>query len=122
MKSRNNPTRKAKADRRQRDSAQPVADRQKAAQIRQLAFASVLLSTASFVISFFGCIPGIVFGHMVRRACRKDPRLPGRGLALAGLVIGYVMLVANLVAIVWLLVTLAAMEPVVDPFEQVRGN
>lgn len=92
-------------------------DDQKASQIKQLAYASLLLSSASFVMSCFGCIPGIVCGHIVRAACKRDPNLPGKGLALVGLVIGYAMLLANVIAIVLLLIKVASREPDVDPFE-----
>ncbi len=51
----------------------------------------------------FCCIPAsiaaIVLGHMSLSRLGKTPGLGGRGLALTGLVLGYVSLVAN---IVWL--------------------
>ena len=96
-------------------------DAQRAAQVKQLAIASVLLASLSFFISFFGCVPAIVCGHIVRAACKKQPDLPGGGLALAGLVIGYFMLVANIIGIIillWIAVNTgnASAAPVVDPF------
>ncbi len=51
------------------------------------------LAIASLVFSFivpFGCIPAIVCGHIALRKIRKEPTVKGYGLALAGLIIGYV--------------------------------
>jgi hypothetical protein len=53
------------------------------------------LAIASLVFSLivpFGCLPAIVCGHIALRQIEKDSSLHGRGLALAGLIIGYVIL------------------------------
>ncbi|MHC4111267.1 MAG: DUF4190 domain-containing protein [Planctomycetota bacterium] len=53
------------------------------------------LAIASLVLSLvipFGCIPAIVCGHIALRKIGKDAMVQGRGLALAGLIIGYVVL------------------------------
>lgn len=53
------------------------------------------LAIASLVFSLivpFGCIPAIVCGHIALRQIRKKSSVHGRGLALAGLIIGYVIL------------------------------
>ena len=53
------------------------------------------LAIASLVFSLivpFGCIPAIVCGHIALRQIKKDSSIYGRGLALAGLIIGYVIL------------------------------
>jgi len=53
------------------------------------------LAIASLVLSLvipIGCIPAIVCGHIALRKIEKDAMLQGRGLALAGLIIGYVIL------------------------------
>ncbi|MHC4890286.1 MAG: DUF4190 domain-containing protein [Planctomycetota bacterium] len=53
------------------------------------------LAIASLVFSLlvpFGCIPAIVCGHIALRQIKKDSSVHGRGLALAGLIIGYVIL------------------------------
>lgn len=51
-----------------------------------LAIASLVLS----LIGPIGCIPAIVCGHIALRKIRKEPTVKGHGLALAGLIIGYV--------------------------------
>ncbi|MHC4282175.1 MAG: DUF4190 domain-containing protein [Planctomycetota bacterium] len=53
------------------------------------------LAIASLVLSLlipFGCIPAIVCGHIALRKIEKDAMVQGRGLALAALIIGYVVL------------------------------
>jgi hypothetical protein len=55
------------------------------------------LAIASLVLSLLGCffltaIAGVICGHIARKKIRRDPSLSGNGLALAGLVIGYVMI------------------------------
>lgn len=60
------------------------------------------LAIASLVLSILGCfgitaIAGIVCGHLARGRIRRDPSLTGAGLALAGLIIGYVALMLSIV-------------------------
>jgi hypothetical protein len=58
----------------------------------RLAIASLVCSLLSFV-TCIGWLPGIICGHMARSRIRRNPALKGNGLATAGLVIGYVILV-----------------------------
>ena len=55
------------------------------------------LAIASLVLSLLGCfgltaIAGVICGHIARKRIRNDSSLSGGGLALAGLIIGYVMI------------------------------
>jgi uncharacterized membrane protein YidH (DUF202 family) len=52
-----------------------------------LAIASLVLSLVG--VSFIGSILGIIFGHIARSQIRRTGER-GAGLALAGLIIGYV--------------------------------
>jgi DNA-directed RNA polymerase subunit RPC12/RpoP len=56
------------------------------------------LAIASLVCSLtcFGCLPGIICGHLARGRIRRNPGLRGGGLALAGLIIGYLVLATSL--------------------------
>ena len=74
-------------------------DNLKPARTSGLAIASLVLS----LIGPFGCIPAIVCGHIALRKIRKDARVQGRGLALAGLIIGYVGLCLLIVPITLIL-------------------
>ncbi|UVJ40578.1 thioredoxin domain-containing protein [Arthrobacter sp. CJ23] len=55
------------------------------------------LAIASLVCSFFICLLGIVFGHIALSRIRRSGD-GGRGLAVAGLVIGYTALAAGTIA------------------------
>ncbi|MHC4603519.1 MAG: DUF4190 domain-containing protein [Planctomycetota bacterium] len=53
------------------------------------------LAIASLVFSLvgpIGCIPAIVCGHLALGKVKKEPTVQGRGLALAGTIIGYAVL------------------------------
>ena len=63
-------------------------DKPEPTSISGLAIASLVFS----LIVPFGCIPAIVCGHIALRQIKKDSRVHGRGLALAGLIIGYAIL------------------------------
>ena len=52
------------------------------------------------VVPWLGSIAAIVCGHMARSEIRRDPEgVEGDGLAIAGLVMGYAMIVLSLLAI-----------------------
>jgi len=56
------------------------------------------LAITSLILAIFGCfgvtaIAAVICGHVARKRIKSDPSLTGGGLALAGLIIGYVMIV-----------------------------
>ena len=58
------------------------------------------LAIASLVLSLLGpvgCIPAVICGHIALSQIRKSTGLSGRGLALAGVIIGYIMLGVSVV-------------------------
>ena len=57
------------------------------------------LAIASLVSAFFFAPLGIVFGHLSLSQIRRSGE-EGRGLAIAGLVIGYVVTVATILALI----------------------
>lgn len=91
------------------DARTPVA-----VQTEGTAVASLVLAVLSVAIGPFGFIPAIICGHIARGRIRRTPGLGGDGLALAGLIIGYVF------ALLTFLVVLAfgaflCFNPVVAP-------
>ena len=64
-----------------------------------LAIWSLVLGLLSpFCCSFFTAIPAIILGHMARSEIRKsNGQLGGDGMALAGLILGYVAIVLNII-------------------------
>lgn len=72
-------------------------------QWSRYAIASLVLSCASVVLLVFGCVPGIVFGHLAQAELRRRPGLEGAGIARAGLVVGYAFLALFTLLGLWLL-------------------
>jgi len=77
------------------------------------AIASLICSVTSwFLIPFIGGVLGVVFGHIARQEIRRSQGWKrGNGLALAGLVIGYIHIVAALVVgiiFLWLVLAFAS--------------
>jgi hypothetical protein len=50
-----------------------------------------------------GCIPAVVCGHLALVKMKKEPALQGRGLALAGLIVGYVVFGLSIISMMVLL-------------------
>ena len=65
---------------------------------------SLVFSCLSFFVLPLGFVPGIICGHLARREIRNNPGMDGDGMALAGLIIGYIFL-----AVVPLLTLVAVM-------------
>ena len=84
---------------------QPVAQQPAPPVVRTsgLAVASLTLASIGLVmcicsgfLAFLGAfpaIPAIICGHLARRELARDPILGGGGLALAGLIMGYICVV-----------------------------
>ncbi len=81
-----------------------VAARQPAPPPQQktsgLAIASLVCSVGSLIILPLGFIPGIICGHMAKKKIAATPGLLGSGLAKAGLIVGYVALGLNVLAVI----------------------
>lgn len=59
-----------------------------------LAIASLVCSLSSLV-TCVGWLPGIICGHLAKARIRRNSSLKGRGLATAGLLIGYLVLLSE---------------------------
>jgi hypothetical protein len=72
-----------------------------------------LLAVVSFVLSFVLTVPAVVCGHVALRQIRAD-RTRGRGLALAGVIVGYVLTVVyfivTIVVVPFLLLVLTSLS------------
>jgi len=68
-----------------------------------LAITALILGILSLFMMLFSAIPGVITGHMALSKIKKAPHEnEGRGMAITGLVISYVMLVISLVFVVWI--------------------
>ena len=76
-----------------------------------LAILSFVLSLTSLWCCFFGFMPaiaGIICGHLARSNIKKNAALDGDGLALAGLIIGYVVALPTLLYVLIHIVAIIA--------------
>ncbi len=96
-------------------SASPGAEGQPA----QLAMASMILGLlGGCILPFIGSLLAVVFGHMALNQMRRTGVQKGRGLAIAGLILGYflltILLVSGIAVLAYLLMHTpapAAVEP-----------
>ena len=71
-------------------AAPTVAASLRAGQTEPLAIWSLVLSLLGlFCCGLISGVPGIICGHLALSKIEKRPELQGRGLAIAGLIIGY---------------------------------
>ncbi len=80
---------------------QPVS----APQTSGFAIASLICSIASwFLVPFIGGVLGVIFGHIARREIRRSQGWKsGNGLALSGLIIGYIHLALFMLAVAFII-------------------
>jgi len=58
---------------------------------------------------FIGSILAIIFGHMARAEIRREPDKDGDGMAVAGLLLGYLSFLIAVVAIVFIVLFLGGL-------------
>jgi hypothetical protein len=63
-----------------------------------MAIASLVCGIIGFILCF-PSIGAVVCGHIARAQIRQDPAQGGEGLALAGLITGYIVLAGTLICI-----------------------
>lgn len=78
----------------------------------QLAIWALVCGCLSLLCSLFTSIPAIILGHLALVEIKKNPSLQGRGMALAGLIIGYVMTL--LVLVIYITIMPAILKAVKD--------
>ncbi|MDH4239505.1 MAG: DUF4190 domain-containing protein [Phycisphaerae bacterium] len=77
------------------DVEQDIKGEPEPGQTSSLAIASLVFS----LIGPIGSIPAVICGHIALRKIRKEAKVQGRGLALAGLIIGYAVLGLSIVLV-----------------------
>ncbi len=79
------------------DVGQELQDKSQPVRTSGLAIASLIFS----LVVPIGCIPAVICGHLALGKVKKEPAVQGRGLALAGLIIGYAVFGLFIVAIIY---------------------
>ena len=78
----------------------PIPTARRAPKTSGLAIAALVLSLAGP----FGCVPAIICGHVALASIAKNPQLNGHGLALAGLILGYIFAGLSVLTVISLFV------------------
>ena len=86
-----------------------------------LAIASLVCGLAMFIVGLT-FIPAIVCGHMGLSEIRRNPGMKGRGMAITGLVLGYVFPVLFFIAVVAISVLLALGQTVKETFKTINSQ
>nr|WP_314844123.1 DUF4190 domain-containing protein [uncultured Microbacterium sp.] len=68
------------------------------------------------LIPILGSVVAVITGHMALRQTRADPSVGGRGMAFAGLILGYIVIGLTVVSIVFSLISLLLLGAVTLPF------
>lgn len=53
-----------------------------------------------FPLGLLGCIPAVICGHLALKQIRSQSNMGGRGFAITGLIIGYLMIVLGIISLV----------------------
>lgn len=97
----------------------PVAD----GPTSQLALWSLVCGILGFFASCFAALPAVILGHMGLNATRKNPALKGRGMAIAGLVLGYIHLaILPIISIIAISVLIALGNQVKSTFNTINAQ
>jgi hypothetical protein len=65
-------------------------------QSNGLATASLVLGCLIFIFGFLTGIPAVITGHMALGRISQNPMLGGKGMAIAGLILGYLSIVGTI--------------------------
>lgn len=75
-----------------------------------LAVAALICGLAQIIVGILSGIPAIILGHMARRQIRQTGE-QGAGMAMAGLVLGYVGVALTVLLVVLLIIVAVANSP-----------
>ncbi len=70
-----------------------------AAPTSKLPLWALICGCLGFFCSIFASIPAIILGHMSLSRIKKNPGMPGHGMAMAGLIMGYIFTAMGVVVI-----------------------
>jgi len=89
----------------------------------QLAIWALVCGCLGFVFSLLASIPAIILGHMALNETKRNPALQGRGMALAGTILGYFFtLLLPLISIIAISVLIALGNQVKDTFKTINAQ
>ena len=79
------------------NNVDPYGTTQQIQQKNGLSITTLVLGILSLVLGFLTAIPGIIVGHIARSKAKKNPlEYGGSGMALAGLIISYAVILLTI--------------------------
>ena len=97
--------------------AVPAAAALMGAPTSKLAIWSLVCGCLSLLCGIFASIPAIILGHMSLSEIKKAPATQGKGMAIAGLILGYVFTTLIVIYLISIVVLLAMGSRVNDVFK-----
>jgi uncharacterized membrane protein len=88
----------------------------------QLAIWSLVCGCLSLFCSLIASVPAIVLGHMGLSEIKKNPGLQGRGMAMAGMILGYVFTTLIIIYIISIIVLVSMGSQVKDIFKTITSQ
>jgi hypothetical protein len=89
----------------------------------KLAVWSLVLGCLSIFLSLLASIPAIILGHMGLNQIKRNPGLQGGGMALAGLILGYIFtFLLPIISIIAISVLIALGNQVKSTFNTIRSE
>jgi uncharacterized membrane protein len=88
----------------------------------KLAVWALVCGCLSLLCGLFASIPAIVLGHMGLSETRKNPALQGRGMALGGMILGYVFTALIVIYLVCVVVLIALGSQVKAVFKTINSQ
>jgi hypothetical protein len=83
---------------------------------------SLVCGCLSLLCGIFASIPAIILGHMGRSEIKKNPALQGGGMALAGMILGYVFTTLIVIYLISIVVLLSMGNNVKDIFKTINAQ
>lgn len=89
----------------------------------KLAIWALILGCLSLLCNLLTAIPAIILGHMGLAETKKNPAIQGRSMAMAGMIIGYIITTLTVAYFILVFVVLASMSgQVKDVFKTITSQ
>lgn len=88
----------------------------------KLAIWSLVCGCLSLLCSLFTSVPAIILGHMSLSEIKKNPGMQGKGMALAGLILGYVFTTLIIIYIISIIVLVSMGSQMKDIFKTINSQ
>jgi uncharacterized membrane protein len=88
----------------------------------KLAIWALVCGCLSLLCGLFASIPAIILGHMALGETKKNPAVSGKGMALAGMILGYVFTTLIVLYLIAIVVLIAMGHQVQDVFKTIQAQ